>query len=116
MTQAVDVYALGGVIYYILTGQPPYSHLKEKWQLARSIAMHQMPIPPLEVIRNTTGVVSLEAYEAIASHPATQIMLKAIDMAWQYHATDRASASTIATLLDTTLQELSSWSDQHVNT
>ena len=105
LNEKVDVFALGGLFYYILTGHSPYDEC-EAPEVAKRIASGAFPDPKTLI---------LVAEEANASpnntleHPATKALMKAINLAWQYNPENRATASNISSFLDYRIATLNAY-------
>jgi len=105
LNEKVDVFALGGLFYFILTGHSPYDGC-EAPEVAKRIASGAFPDPKTLI---------LVAEEAKASpnntleHPATKALMKAINLAWQYNPENRATASNISSFLDYRIATLNAY-------
>jgi hypothetical protein len=90
-TEKVDVYSLGNVLYFMLTGEEPWEEYKPKdvYDMVKNKKRPRIPT----AIRNSRHVYDV-------------YMIKAIEMAWTHSMFDRPSALEIANTLKEGIGEL----------
>lgn len=91
LTDRVDVYALGGIIYYLLTGKHPYSSKNDRGA-ALSVARGIKPELPSKMSSN--------------SDPAIKFLKRTMEKCLIYDARKRPAARTIADSLKKELKHL----------
>jgi len=94
LTEKIDVFALGGILYYILTGKQPFAldAAKPKKKLYDKIRDGDHPFIPSH-LRNST-------------HPALAVIVESIKRCWAFRPEDRPSSKEIQLSLLRVLKNL----------
>lgn len=66
-TKATDVYALGCILYALLTGKPPFSGSLDD---IREAHLHQMPLPLVGVDARLSGLIAMMLRKSAGSRPS----------------------------------------------
>jgi serine/threonine protein kinase len=64
---AVDVYALGGILYELLTGRPPF--LADSWDLTVQQVLHEEPTPPARLQSNVPRDLETVCLKCLEKEP-----------------------------------------------
>jgi serine/threonine protein kinase len=89
LTEKIDVYALGGILFVILLVDLPYSGVSDK-DVTKMIMQGTPPLPP-KAYRNS-------------SDPSVKHMLQLIDQCYRASPADRPTATWVADQIDKTLK------------
>ena len=93
-TEKIDVFSLGNVLYFLLTGKEPFQDEMST------------PEDAIEFIKNG-GRVSISEEIHSSTHPFDTTMLTALNMCFVYNPMERATAREVANLFRQAIEELS---------
>jgi serine/threonine protein kinase len=92
LTENIDIYALGGILFFILLEHNPYSGVPDE-DVTKMIVEGTPPLPP-QAYRNS-------------SDPSVKQMLQVIDRCYEANPPDRPTATWVADQIDRTLKLVS---------
>ena len=90
--EAIDVYSLGHVLNFILTGDVPFGNLTTKEAIAFVKSGGRMHVTNTAILSST--------------HPFEVSLLQAMDMCFEFDPKKRASARQVAALLQRALDKM----------
>lgn len=95
-TEKIDVFSLGNVLYFLLTGKEPFQD-----EMTAEDAIEHV---------KKGGRVSISEEIKSSTHPFDKAILKALDMCFVYDPEKRSSARAVANVLHQALEETKSLS------
>lgn len=93
LTDKIDVFSMGAVFYYILTGKPPFDEQESYTRAIKAITSGKQPHLPKDI--------------ETSSDPSIQVIVEAMKRCTQFHPKDRPTSREITTLLTGALEKIS---------